>query len=165
MRVPIRKGGEFTNLKPDPYITQEKFDELVLQLKRMKAKQPYLAQEVSRLASGGDFSENAGYQTAKWQLRGLNQAVLDLEEQLKMAIIIKPNKNQQVVGLGSKVTVKIDSQEKTYLILGSAEIDLAKNIISHHSPIGEALLNKKIGETVKVQLGDKETVCEIISIK
>ncbi len=58
----------------------------------MKAKQPGLAQEVSRLAEGGDFSENAGYQTAKWQLRGLNQAVLDLEEQLKMAIIIKPNK-------------------------------------------------------------------------
>jgi len=165
MRVPTRKGGEFTNLKPDPYITQKKFDELVLKLKKLKLSQPRLAQEVSRLAEGGDFSENAGYQAAKWQLRGLNQRILDLDEQLKFAIIIKPSKDKKVVSLGSSVTIRIDGKEKTYMILGSAEIDLAKNIISHHSPIGQALLNKKVGEIVKVQLGDKETICEIMKVE
>jgi len=101
---------------------------------------------------------------AKGRLRGLNQGVLDLEEQLKLAIIIKPSNVKNQVQLSSQVTVETNGQEQTYLILGSTEIDLRNNIISHNSPIGSALMNKKVGETVKIQLVDNEIELKIIKI-
>ena len=164
MRVPIRKSGEFTHLTPDPYITLEKYNKLTEKLKRLKVLLPQAMKEVSRLAEMGDFSENVAYQMAKGRLRGLNQGVLDLEEQLKLAIIIKPSNVKNQVQLSSQVTVETNGQEQTYLILGSTEIDLRNNIISHNSPIGSALMNKKVGETVKIQLVDNEIELKIIKI-
>ena len=164
MRVPIRKGGEFTHIVPDPYLTPGKFNELKEKLKQLKASLPRAIEEVRRLAEMGDFSENAAYQMAKGRLRGLNQRLLDLEEQIKLAIVIKPGVNKNQVQLGSRVTVKMADHQKTYLILGSSEINIKENIISHNSPVGSALMGKKIGDTVKIQLADKEIECRIINI-
>lgn len=164
MRVPIRKGGEFTHIVPDPYLTLGKFNELKENLKQLKTLLPTAIEEVKRLAELGDFSENAAYQMAKGRLRGLNQRVLDLEDQIKMAIVIKSSANKKTVQLGSKVTVEDDGRQTTYLILGSAEIDIKKNIISHNSPIGAAIMGKKAGDVVKVKLVNGETVFVIIKI-
>lgn len=164
MRVPIRKGGEFTHIVPDPFLTPGKFNELKGNLKQLKTLLPAAIEEVKRLAELGDFSENAAYQMAKGRLRGLNQRVLDLEDQIKMAIVIKPSANKKTVQLGRKVTVETDGRQTTYLILGSAEIDIKKNIISHNSPIGSALMEKKVGDTVKVKLADNEIELKIIKI-
>jgi len=112
----------------------------------------------------GDFSENAAYQMAKGRLRSLNQRIFDLEEQLKLAIIIKPSLNKNQVQLGDKVTVKMAGRQKTYLILGSSEINVKNNIISHNSPIGSALMGKKVGDTVKIQLANNEVEFKIIKI-
>lgn len=164
MRVPIRKGGEFTNIIPDPNLTQEKFNELSDKLKRLKSQQPQAIQEVKRLAELGDFSENAAYQMAKGHLRGLNEKIFQLEEHLKAAVIIKPTGNN-IVQLGSKVTIEINGQQKTYLILGSSEIDLKKDIISHNSPIGSSLIGKKQGDVFKINIAAKEVKCAIIKIE
>jgi len=164
MRVPIRKGGEFTHIVPDPYLTFGKFCALKEEIKQLKAALPQAIAEVRRLAEMGDFSENAAYQMAKGRLRGLNQRLLDLEEQIKLAIVIKPGVNKNQVQLGSQVTVETFGRQKTYLILGSSEINIQKNIISHNSPIGAALMDKKAGDTVKIQLADKEIECRIIKI-
>jgi len=163
MRVPIRKGGEFTNIIPDPNLTQEKFNEFNDKLKRLKSQQPQAIFEVKRLAELGDFSENAAYQMAKGHLRSLNQRIFELEEHLKSAVIIKPLGNNEV-GLGSRVTIEMNNQEKTYLILGSSEIDLKKNIISHNSPLGSRLMNKKVGDVFNLELGDKLAQVKIIKI-
>lgn len=165
MRVPIRKGGEFTNLKPDPNITQKKYDELVTKLKVLKLRRPSLAKEVMIAAEGGDFSENAGYQAVKWQLRGLNQKIENLEEQIKFAVIIPLPKPDGTIQLGSRVEIKVDGKIKNYLILGSEELDLAQGIISYRSPLGASLMGRKIGEKFRVQLGEEERECEIIKVK
>ncbi len=164
MRVPIRKGGEFTRIIPDPYLTAGKFNELKEILKQLKASLPQAIEEVKRLAEMGDFSENAAYQMAKGRLRSLNQRLLDLEEQLKLAIIIKPSFNKNQVQLGDKVTVKTAGQQKTYLILGSSEINVKNHIISHNSPIGSALMGKKVSDIVKIQLANNEVEFKIIKI-
>jgi transcription elongation factor GreA len=164
MRVPIRKSGEFTHPIPDPYLTAGKFSELNEKLKPLKASLPQAIDEVKRLGEMGDFSENAAYQMAKGRLRSLNQCIFDLEEQLNLAIIIKPSPDKNQVQLADKVTVKTAGGQKTYLILGSSEINIKNNIISHNSPIGSALMGKRVGDTVKVQLTDNEAVLEIIKI-
>jgi len=164
MQVPIRKPGKYTHLKPDPHLTPEKFSELENKLSRMKNKRPYLISEVQRLALMGDFSENAAYQIAKGQLRGLNQRILDLEDHLKKAIIIQPPIDTEKIRLGHHITVEVNGQEKTYLLLGSSETNPTAGVISHNSPLGSALLGHKVGEIVKVKLAKKDAEYKIIKI-
>lgn len=151
MQIPKRKPGKYTNERPDPNLTLEEFNKLKDKLSELKLSLPRAADEVKRLAAMGDFSENAAYQMAKGRLRGISQRILELEDQLKNAVIIKPVKNAGKVQLGSKVTVEAGGKEKTFLILGSSETDPSKNIISHNSPIGSALMGRKLGEIVKIQ--------------
>ena len=151
MQVPKRKPGKYTNERPDPNLTLEEFNNLKDKLTKLKLSLPTVADEVRRLAAMGDFSENAAYQMAKGRLRGMSQRILELEDQLKNAVIIKPVKDARSVQLGSKVMVEANGKEKTYLILGSAETNPQKGIISHNSPIGSALMGRKAGEKVKIQ--------------
>ncbi|MBI2099075.1 GreA/GreB family elongation factor [Candidatus Uhrbacteria bacterium] len=151
MQVPKRKPGKFAHLKADQNITEEKFEELKAELERLKKfSLPAAAEEVATLAQMGDFSENAAYQMAKGRLRGINQRILELEDRIKYAVIIKPSKNAQTVGLGHKVTIESGGESKTYLILGSAETDPLKGIISQNSPLGSALMGRKLGDKIKI---------------
>ena len=166
MRTPIRKAGKYTNLKPDPNITQKKYNELKNHLDRLEEfSQPNAAKEVKRLAEMGDFSENAAYQMAKGRLRGINQKILDLKEQLKNAVIIKSVVSNGRVQIGNIVTVEARGKQKKYQILGSAETDPVRGIISHNSLIGEALIGKKLGDVAIVDLGSKMVGYEIIKIE
>ncbi|MDP2586621.1 MAG: GreA/GreB family elongation factor [Candidatus Komeilibacteria bacterium] len=165
MQIPYRKPGEFTNMTPDPHLTQAKFDELTQKLKKLKAVLPGAISELQRLAEMGDFSENAAYQMAKGRVRSLNDKIFGIEEHLKQAIIIAPGKNSDTVQLGSTVTVMVDDKEKVYQLLGSSEVNLAKGIISNHSPVGESLMGKKVGDVFKINLAKGEVDAEIIGIK
>lgn len=165
MQLPWRKPGKYTNLKPDQHLTEAKYNELKNKLERLKFNRPRLAEEVKKYASDGDFSENAAYQIAKGRLRGVNQRILELEDHLKRAVIIKPNKNSSTVQLGSSVTVEGDGREKTYLILGSSETDPTKGIISRNSPIGAALIGRRLGDRIKIKLADRKIEYKIIKIE
>ena len=164
MQIPFRKPGEFTHIIPDPHLTQNKFNELTDKLGKLKDALPKAIQELQRLAEMGDFSENAAYQMAKGRVRGINDRIFDITEQLKAAIIIKPGKNKQEVQLGSRVRVKMNGRENTYQILGSAEIDLSKNVISHNSPLGASLMGKRAGDSFAFQAGG-EITGEIIKVE
>lgn len=165
MQVPYRKPGKFSLIKNDPVMTQDKLDELVVKLEKLKDIQPSAAKEVSRLAELGDFSENVEYQLAKGRLRGINEKILRLERQIMDAEIIKPNKNSDRVQIGHKVTIDFNGHEKTYQILGSSETDPGKGTISHLSPLGSALMNKKTGDTIKVKLAGKTVEYKIVKIQ
>lgn len=175
MRLPIRKPEKYTHLKPGAHITEAKFNELEEKLAKLNAVRPSLAAEVKRLAEMGDFSENAAYQIAKGRLRGINQKILDIEDHLRRAVIIKPNKNTETVQLGHKVTIEVagkpphqawrGDKQKTYLILGSTETNPQMGIISNSSPIGSALMGRKIGDKVKIKIAGVEVEYKIIKIK
>ena len=165
MRVPIRKAGPYTHLKPDTNLTEEKYAELSAKLDKLKnVKRPREAAEVKRLALMGDFSENAGYQLAKGRLRGINQRILDIEYLLKHADIIRPDANSDKVQLGHLVTLETEGQRKDYRILGGAETDPTRGIISHNSPLGAALINKQVGDEVEINLADRTKIYKIIKI-
>ncbi len=164
MQVPKRKSEEGVYIKKDPLITKDKLNALKKRLENLKRSHPQAASEVKRLALLGDFSENAEYQMAKGKLRGINQRILETEQEINNAIIIKPVKNAEVVHIGCSVIVELNGKKATYLILGSAEADPSKGIISHNSPIGLALMGNKAGEIVKAQLKDKTIEYKIIKI-
>ncbi len=155
MQLPYRKPGKYAHTPMDPFVTQEKLDELTRKLERLYADRPQLAKEVGRLAELGDFSENVEYQLAKGKLRSVNQRILILENQLKHSEVISSTSKGTMIELGDTVTVQANGSEKTYQILGSSETNPHKGIISHNSPMGEALVGKKVGDTVTIEIGKK----------
>lgn len=165
MRVPTRRAEKNIKDTFDPFITKAKFDELKLKLAKLKKTQPAAIAEVQRLAQMGDFSENAAYQMAKGRLRGINQRILELENQLAHSELITSDADTSRVRVGHTVTIEVNGNQRTYRILGSAEANPSLNIISQHSPIGQALLNKKVGDIVVVQLANKSVEYKIIKIE
>jgi len=165
MRVPKRRGEEKNFIKQDPAMTEQKYQDLKKKLEFMKkVKRPQEAEEVKRLALMGDFSENVGYQIAKGRLRGLNQRILDLENLLNRAEIIKTDGHKQQINLGALVTLKSNKGIKRYQILGSVETNPEKGIISHTSPLGSALIGKRKGDKIKIKLLNKELEYEVLEI-
>jgi len=165
MQVPIRKPDRYTHQKSDPRLTPAKLVEFQQKLKRLKEQRPRLAEEVKRLSETGDFSENAGYQTAKARLRGMNQRILELEEQISHAEIIAPAGDVSRVQLGHRVTVEIDGTQATYQILGSAETDPSQGVISHNSPIGSALMGRRVGDVFTFGSVAKTIKCRVVRIE
>ena len=165
MQVPIRKGDKVPRVKSDPFMTAAKFEELKAKVTRWKTvNRPREAAEVARLALMGDFSENTGYQVAKGRLRGLNQRIIDTEDLLARAEIIAPASATDSVRLGHIVTIERDGKQKTYRILGAAETDPDSGVISYSSPLGAALLGRRVGETIEVEINSKIARYKIISI-
>jgi transcription elongation factor GreA len=166
MQIPIRKPGKYTHLKPDPDLTPEKYAQLKAKLERFLASRPKAAAEVKRLAEMGDLSDNAAYSIAKGRLRGLNQRIIELEEHLKRAVIIKPPQNTGTVRLGHRVTIETGGKERAYQILGSSEADPEHGAISQNSPVGQALLGRRVGDIVKIRpTPAKEISYRIIKIE
>ncbi|MEK7643999.1 MAG: GreA/GreB family elongation factor [Patescibacteria group bacterium] len=165
MQIPYRRPGKYSQIKNDPFLTVAKFDELEHKLARLKKSHPAAAAEVRRLAELGDFSENVEYQLAKGKLRGLNNAILAIERQIIDAEIIIPETQKNRVQIGHIVTIVCAGVKRKYHLLGSAETNPQKGIISHHSPIGAALIGKKLNDCVKIRLASKAVVCEILKIE
>lgn len=166
MRVPIRKAGQYTYIKSDPLMTEAKLTELKKNLKKLKEIiQPELAKEVKRLALMGDFSENAAYQIAKGRLRSANEKIDKLIKQITEANIINPNKDTSKVKIGHLVTIKSSKQTKKYRLLGSSETNPSKGTISYQSPLGAALLNKKVGEIAKIEIDGQTVEYTVIAIE
>lgn len=153
-------------MKSDPLLTEGKILELKNKLNRLKnISRPRGVEEVKRLAELGDFSENVEYQIAKGRLRGINDSITKIENQLKNAVVITHQKQSNKVELGHTVTVETGSKEKTYQILGSVETNPQKGIISYNSPIGAALMGRKIGEVVKIKTNTREVEYKIVKIE
>ena len=164
MRIPYRKPGIYSQMKQDPLLTADKLADLEKKLARLKSSKPAAMADVSRLAELGDFSENVEYQLAKGRLRGINAGIFNTQSQIDNAVLIENSGETDKVRIGNTVTVEQDGKIKTFKILGSMESNPKAGIISHGSPLGLALMNKKIGEEVIVKLADKDVVYKIIKI-
>ena len=164
MRLPHRKPGKYTHRTYDPLLTADKLRALQKKLTDLKEKRKFYMEEVSRLAELGDFSENVEYQLAKRELRRINSAITVLEHRINTAEVITP-KDTDTVEVGHSVTVDTGERLQTYQILGSSEIDLARGIISYTSPIGSALLGKRVGDTALISLPKKILSYKIMSIE
>lgn len=146
MAIPKAKSKE---TRDESLLTQEKFDELKAELEQLiSVARKEIAESLEYARSLGDLSENAEYHAARELQAATEERIRRLESIIKSAVIIS-EKKKGVVGFGSKVTIKKkgDKAEHTYTIVGSEEADMREKKISHLSPMGEALMNKKKGET------------------
>ncbi len=139
-------------------------------LARIKASLPALAEEAARTAAYGDRSDSSEYKEAKSLLRRANRQVLTVEDQLKRVVVIKVGPDASgTVQLGSTVVLESANgngpAKTTFQILGPFETDPGAGRISHKSPLGAALMDRKKGDTVKVQTANGPREYRILDIK
>ncbi len=117
----------------------------------------------------GDFSENAEYQEAKGKLARLHTRVLTINDRLRRAILLTETLDSQdapsCVQLGSRVRVRVGEKERLYQLVGSHEANPSAGRLSHRSPVGAALIGKRVGESVSISReDDTPLVYTILSI-
>lgn len=150
-------------------LTQEGYDKLEKELERLKTETRYEIAERIKVALGfGDLSENSEYDEAKNAQAANEIKIAELENKLKYAKIIDESEiDTKTVQVGNVVRV-LDmefDEEVEYTIVGSTEVDLSKNRISNESPIGVALLGKKVKDVVDVQAPAGVLKFKILAIK
>lgn len=144
----------------------KKLEEELEYLKTTKRKE--VTEKIKVALSFGDLSENSEYDEAKNDQAFVEGRIIQLENMLKNATVVDESEGpKDVANVGTIVKVKdYDFDEIVDLtIVGSAESDPLENKISNESPIGRALIGRKVGEVVEVQVPDGVSKYEILEIK
>jgi transcription elongation factor GreA len=119
------------------------------------------------LARGqGDLSENAEYSSARDELAFIDGRIEEIEEILKNSVLVEEQKGpRNQVCLGCRVTVGNGKDEHIYHIVGEWEADPTEKKVSHSSPLGQALLGRKVGEEVEFEAPAGKTIFRILKIE
>ena len=138
-------------MKKEFQLTKEGVQELQNELAALKLKLVEVIDAIKTARDQGDLSENAEYHAAKEEQERVDTRMLEIKHILANAEVIS-KRAKSSVAIGSSVTLKSGSKQLTYHIVDSVEADPLEAKISDESPIGKALLGKKVGETVEIKL-------------
>jgi transcription elongation factor GreA len=131
----------------------------------LDVKRPKLVERLSNARSQGDLSENSDYQSAKEELEFLDGRIDELTEVVQTAVVADSVKNGDGVGVGTKVTVKVNGKETVFDMVGDWEADPVNKKISDNSPLGLALVGKKVGDKAEVEAPAGKILYEILAIE
>lgn len=152
----------------DIFLTKDGVEKLKNELKQLiEVDRRDIIAKIKEAREYGDLSENAEYDAAVNQQSMIEGRIEELEAMLKKAKIIDMKKDGKAstVKIGCEVEVQIDGDKETFCLVGSAESDPAKGMISVESPLGKALLGCKVGDIAEVEIPDGETIkYKIVSI-
>ncbi len=145
------------------YITPDGYKRLVDELTELATvERPKVVREVSDAAAEGDRSENAAYIYGKRRLREIDRRMGFLQRRLEHVQVVKAEEQQKgVVRFGAFVTVEDEEgEERVFHIVGVDEVDAKHGKISWKSPVGRALLGKKVDDEVRVRwdAGERELI-------
>ncbi len=149
------------------FLTQEKYDELKKELGYLKTvRRKEIAESLEYARSLGDLSENAEYQEARELQAATEERIAKLEAMLTSANILA-HKKGECVSLGSKVSIQKVGEKDThrYQIVGSEETNMFERKISHLSPLGDALMGKKKGDTFSFETPNGKQQYKIVELE
>ena len=133
------------------YISKEGLEKITEELAYLKTtKRREVADRIEKAKELGDLRENADYHEAKEELAKTEARIYELGDAIKRAVIIEARKGDMVM-IGSKVRASYNGKQKEFSIVGAREADPLKGLISNESPLGLALIGKKVGETAEVK--------------
>ncbi|MEK7654387.1 MAG: GreA/GreB family elongation factor [Patescibacteria group bacterium] len=165
MQIPLRRHEKLMVQDESPIpMTREAHQRLKERLTTLKNSLPEQISTTKAAADLGDRSENAEYQISKSRLRGTHRQILIIEDQLKRAVIIKTDKHNKKIELGTTVVLESEGKKYTFQILGSFETNPGKGVISDQSPLGKALMGGKKGDEINIKTGSGEKKYLILEI-
>lgn len=137
-------------------ITPEGLEKLKAELEELQTvRRREVAERIKEAREFGDIAENSEYDDAKNEQAMLEQRIAQMEERVRRAIVVdKSEVDTGVVSVGVKVHVKDQKtgDSRKFQLVGSAEANPAEEKLSHESPIGKALMGRKRGEIVSVEV-------------
>lgn len=147
------------------YLTKEGLEKFKKELDYLeKVKRREVSEKIRHTASQGDLKENAGYDAAKEEQGFVEGRIKELKAVLAQAEVIESNAGEKVQ-IGSMVFLSSKEGKDEYQIVGPEEADISSGKISFRSPLGEALLDKKKGEKLRVETPGGKKEYKISDIK
>lgn len=146
-------------IKKSISLTAEGKKELEKELEELIANRPAITERIATARAFGDLSENEEYSSARNEQKLAESRILEIEEILKNASIIKGGKKDKVV-LGAAVTLDMGGKKVEYTIVGPTEANPLEGKLSNESPIGKLVFGKKAGEAFDFN-GKKVKILEI----
>ncbi len=152
---------------PPTFLTREGFQKLQDELEFLRThKREEIANRLREAMEGGELIENAEYEAAKNEQAFVEGRIKELEVILASARIIEEKPKAEVIQVGSTVSVKEEGgKPEDYTIVGAAEANPAKGLISNESPLGKAILGHKAGERVEVDAPAGKFIVQIMKLK
>jgi len=151
---------------PKIQLTQKGFDDLKIEHQNLlKTKKPKAIDRLSKARSMGDLAENSEYAAAKEELAFVEGRVQEIEGIINNVEVIENNNNLGQVQVGSAVTVEVNGETDLFQIVGEFEADPMNKKLSQNSPIGQALINKKVGDLIEVTIPAGKVQYKIVEIK
>lgn len=152
-------------MKKQFHLTKDGYTELTDELNVLVTRRPELAEAIASARSQGDLTENAEYHEAKEEQGRQEARIEEIENILQNSELIKAPKGDSKVALGSTVKLKSkDGKAKEFQVVGTVEADPLSGKISDESPIGTALLGKKVGEEVEIHAHTETTTYKVAEI-
>ncbi len=145
-------------------ITEVGKKELEAELETLKGRRGEIADRIAEARNYGDLSENADYDTAREDQALVETRVAEIEDILANAELIKAGGGGSRVGVGSSVELKSGGKTFNYTLVGPVEADPLEGKISNESPIGIALMGRKVGESAVITTPKGEVSYEIVKI-
>ncbi len=145
------------------HITKQGKEDLEKELKELIDSRSDVADEIAAARENGDLSENAEYTAAREKQSRVEARIAEIEGILDGAQIIKSD-GDGTISLGDHVVVSQDGKESAFDVVGAIEADPANNKISHESPLGAALMGKKVGDEVSIKTPKGEKVYKVVSV-
>jgi len=152
---------------PTP-ITKKGYEALKVELERLRKERPKIIEDIAEARAHGDLSENAEYDAAKDRQGFVESRIKELEGKLADARIIEnTNRTSETVIFGATVGLleTQSNQKKQYTLVGQDEADLKDGKISVQSPVGRALIGKRVGDLVEVTTPAKVVEYEVLNIR
>jgi transcription elongation factor GreA len=147
-------------------LTPQGYNELKKELKALREENlPQVVERISMARSLGDLSENYEYQAAKEEHSNLVGRIEELTGILNRSQVIKKSTSNTKVGVGHQVDIAINGSSHTFTIVGEWEADPQDKKISHKSPLGQALIDKGVGDKVEVEAPAGKVTYTIKAIK
>lgn len=147
-------------------LTTEGIQTLQEELRQLTTeKRAELAERLKEAKAEGDLSENARYDAARDEQGFVEGRISEIEHILKHVSLIEKPKSSSTVGIGSMVHVEVENGKAKYHIVGSTEANPDEGKISNESPIGQALLGKKSGDEVEVNVPSGVIAYKILKVE
>jgi transcription elongation factor GreA len=133
-------------------LTQSGVNELRSELELLVPERTAIAGRIKTAREFGDLSENAEYQSARQEQEKNEARISEIEHILQNVEVITTPKGDSKIQLGSSAKLKaVDGKEKQFQVVGTVEADPLNGKISDESPLGQALLGKKVGDIVEIK--------------
>lgn len=146
-------------------LTKEGVDELKTELAALVAERSAIADRIKTAREFGDLSENAEYQSARQEQEKNEARTSEIEYILQNHELIKAPKGDSKVQLGSRVKLKsADGKAKEFQVVGTVEADPLEGKISDESPLGQAVLGKKVGDEAEITTPAETAIYKIVDI-